>query len=95
MTRESDGGVLRLIFLPNLMRRFGVTNNKQSATLLSHMVKFLDKDYWKTEAEPGEEYSEYKRRLKDEGDPRADLLSIVDYIRDQLKNIRNKPSRPN
>ena len=88
-SRERWWGI-EIDFPPDLDEVFGVTNNKQSATRLSHMVKFLDKDYWKTEAEPGEEYSEYKRRLKDEGDPRADLLSIVDYIRDQLKNIRNK-----
>ena len=72
-------------FPPELDEVFGVTNNKQAATNFSHMVSFD----WKTEAEAGEEYTDYKRRLYEEDDPRADLIDIVNYIKTILPKIRD------
>lgn len=72
-------------FPPELDEIFGVTNNKQAATNFSHMVSFD----WKSEAESGEEYTDYKRRLNEEGDPRADLIDIVNYIKTILPKIRD------
>ena len=72
-------------FPPSFDEVFGVTNNKQSATIFSHMANFD----WKTEAEPGEEFLDYKRRLKDDGDARADLIEIVDYIKTGIRRLRS------
>jgi len=63
---------------------FGVTNNKQAATLFSHMVNFD----WKAEAEPGQEFLDFKKGLREEGDSRADLIDIVEYIRTTLQHLR-------
>lgn len=71
-------------FPPELDEIFGVTNNKQAATNFSNMVNFD----WKTEGEPGEEFLDFKRRLVDEGDPRASLIDIIEYVKDSLRNIR-------
>ena len=65
---------------------FGVTNTKQSATILSRMAQFD----WKAEADPGESSSEFKERIQDEGDPRALLWPIVDHIREQIKRVRKR-----
>lgn len=65
---------------------FGVTNNKQNATVFAQMAKFN----WKDEADEGESLSEYKNRIQDEGDPRALLIPIADHIQNQLKEVRQK-----
>jgi len=70
-------------FPPELDEIFGVTNNKQTATLLSSMVNFD----WTIEAEPGESYPDFKKRIAEEGDPRAILIHIVDYIRDTKSSL--------
>lgn len=75
-------------FPPTLDEVFGVTNNKQAATIFSHMADFVRSERWKIEAEPGESYTDYKRRISEEGDHRADLLDISNYIDTTLKNIR-------
>ena len=59
---------------------FGVTNTKQSATIFSDMAQFE----WSDEADPGESLSEFCDRIQNEGDPRALLLPIVNYIRRQI-----------
>lgn len=71
-------------FPPELDEIFGVTNNKQAATTFSHMVNFD----WKTEAEPGESYVDFKRRLTEDGDHRVPLIEIVDYIENTLSAMR-------
>lgn len=73
-------------FPPALDEVFGVTNNKQSATVFSHMAQFD----WKTEAEPGESFVELKERLRADGDPRVELIDISQYIRDQLSQVRDR-----
>lgn len=82
--RERWWGV-EVDFPPELDEIFGVTNNKQAATTFSHMVSFD----WKAEAEPGEEFLDYKKRLVDDGDPRADLIEIVNYIHTIIPKIRD------
>lgn len=73
-------------FPPALDEVFGVTNNKQDATVFSHMSKFD----WTTEAEEGESFMHFKRRLKEEGDTRHLLIEVVSYLSEQLKQIRNR-----
>jgi len=73
-------------FPPALDEVFGVTNNKQSATVFSHMAQFD----WKAEAEPGESFVELKERLRADGDPSVELIDISQYIRDQLSQVRDR-----
>ena len=70
-------------FPPALDEVFGVTNNKQSATIFSELAQFD----WRGEAN-GESFSVYLERIQDEGDPRALLLPIVEHIGDQLVQVR-------
>lgn len=79
---------LEVEFPPALDEVFGVTNNKQAATIFSHMSSFD----WKTEAEPGEEFSDYTKRLESEADPRAGLIAVVNHIRDTLNLLRKAVS---
>ena len=65
---------------------FGVTNTKQNATIFSHMAQFE----WRSEANPGELMSEFRDRIKSDGDPRALLLPIVDHIRQQIQEVRKR-----
>lgn len=67
---------------------FGVTNNKQNATILSHMAQFD----WTVEAESNELFSDFRERIQEEGDPRALLLPIVDHIRKQIREVRKRLS---
>jgi len=83
--RERWWGV-EVEFPPALDEVFGVTNNKQAATVFSHMSHFN----WETEAEPGESYMDFKSRLEEEGDTRYLIVDIVNYIRDQLAQIRKR-----
>lgn len=73
-------------FPPALDEVFGVTNNKQAATVFSHMAQFE----WEAEAEPGEKYMDFKRRLQEEGDTRYLLIDIVYHIREQLRQLRSR-----
>lgn len=73
-------------FPPSLDEVFGVTNNKQSTTIFSHMAQFD----WRAEAEPDESLSEFRERIQGEGDPRSLLLPIVDHIRQQIKEVRKR-----
>lgn len=73
-------------FPPALDEVFGVTNNKQSATVFSQMAQFD----WKAEAEPNESMSDFRARLQRDGDPRALLIPIVDHLHEQIQTIRGK-----
>ncbi|WP_202613423.1 hypothetical protein, partial [Escherichia coli] len=46
-------------FPPALDEVFGVTNNKQSATIFTSLARFV----WSQEAEPGEDFHDFKNRL--------------------------------
>ena len=70
---------------------FGVTNNKQNATIFSHMAQFD----WQSEASPGESLSEFRERIEADGDPRSLLLPIVDHIRRQISEVRKRLKKQN
>lgn len=55
---------------------FGVTNNKQSATIFSSLASFD----WKSEAEEDETFKALKDRLADLGDARLPLIDFVNYL---------------
>lgn len=67
-------------FPPALDEVFGVTNNKQSVTTFTNLAHFD----WRTEAEPGESYHEFKQRLDAEGDQRLPLIDLVYHLREKL-----------
>lgn len=73
-------------FPPSLDEVFGVTNNKQSATIFSEMVQFN----WEAEADDGELRSDFCERIAAEGDPRGLLIPIVDHIRKQIIQVRKR-----
>ncbi len=71
-------------FPPALDEIFGVTNNKQEATIFSSLANFrLEED-----AEQGESIVQYRQRLKEYGDPRAELIEVAEYLQRQLKHLR-------
>lgn len=65
---------------------FGVTNNKQSATIFSQLAQYD----WRADAEGNESRSSFIERAGSEGDPRALLIPIVEHIRDQIKQLRKR-----
>ncbi|WP_033424386.1 ATP-binding protein [Actinomadura flavalba] len=67
-------------FPPELDSIFGVTNNKQSATVFSSLAHFD----WRVHAEAGESFKEFKERLADLGDPRLPLIDLVLYLEEKL-----------
>lgn len=64
---------------------FGVTNNKQAATVFNELSG-LD---WKDLADPGETMPEVVARLKDEGDPKGVLLYLSETIKNNLAQLRS------
>lgn len=65
---------------------FGVPNNKQAATVFSQMAYFD----WANETDADEKRTEVMARLRAEGDPRAELMDIAQYIKDQLTTVRTR-----
>ena len=65
---------------------FGVTNNKQSATIFSQLSQYD----WKADAEENESRSSFIERASSEGDPRALLIPIVEHIREQITQLRKR-----
>lgn len=63
---------------------FGVTNNKQAATVFNELSG-LD---WKDLAESGESLPDVVRRLTEEGDPKGVLLTLSETIKKNLAQIR-------
>lgn len=66
-------------FPPALDEVFGVTNNKQSATIFSALAHFN----WREEA-AGLSWEEFREALREEGDARLPLIEIVYHIREKL-----------
>ncbi|WP_435220690.1 ATP-binding protein [Streptomyces sp. Tue6028] len=66
-------------FPPALDEVFGVTNNKQSATIFSELASFD----WREEA-AGLTWDEFVEQLREEGDRRLPLIKIVYHIREKL-----------
>ncbi|RGD60308.1 DNA mismatch repair protein [Kitasatospora xanthocidica] len=76
--RERWWGV-EIDFPPALDEVFGVTNNKQSATIFSSLAHFN----WREEA-AGLSWDEFREALREEGNPRLPLIEIVYHIREKL-----------
>ncbi|MEU0626877.1 ATP-binding protein [Streptomyces sp. NPDC005989] len=66
-------------FPPALDEVFGVTNNKQAATIFSDLAHFN----WREEA-AGLTWDEFREQLREEGDRRLPLIEIVYHIREKL-----------
>ena len=77
---------MEIEFPPALDEIFGVTNNKQEARTFASMAQFD----WEAEREGRETYTEFKERLKEEGDPRALLIDVAAYITTQIGKLRNR-----
>ena len=73
-------------FPASLDEIFGVTNNKQSATIFSQLAQYD----WTTDAEDGESRSSFIERSVADGDPRALLIEIVEHIREQITQLRKR-----
>ena len=68
-------------FPTDLDEVFGVTNNKQGTITFQRLARFD----WKREVFPDEEsFGDVRRRMEEEGDPRASLLDL----RRQIENAR-------
>ncbi|MCB5163566.1 ATP-binding protein [Streptomyces virginiae] len=67
-------------FPPALDDVFGVTNNKQTATIFSSLAHFD----WRSEAEADETFKAFKDRLADLGDPRLRLIDLALYLETKL-----------
>lgn len=65
---------------------FGVTNNKQTATIFSSLANFD----WHVEAEGGETYKAFKDRLAEIGDKRLGLIELARYINGLQSKLRSK-----
>ncbi len=72
-------------FPADLDEIFGVTNNKQAATVFNELSRLE----WKDLAESGETLRQVADRLKEEGDPKGVLLHLSNTIRENLNTIRN------
>jgi hypothetical protein len=73
-------------FPADLDEIFGVTNNKQAATVFNELAG-LD---WKELAEGDETMPEVIARLKDEGDPKGVLLHLSETIKRNLRAMREQ-----
>lgn len=74
-------------FPPELDDIFGVTNNKQTATVFSSLAHFD----WTAEAEGDETPKAFKDRIADFGDPRLPLIDLALYLeRNLLPKMRRK-----
>ncbi|OUC98914.1 ATP-binding protein [Streptosporangium minutum] len=67
-------------FPPELDTIFGVTNNKQGATVFSSLAHFD----WKAHAEAGESFKGFKERLAEFSDPGLPLIDLVLYLEEKL-----------
>jgi hypothetical protein len=89
-------------FPPSLDELMGVTNNKQTARNFSDILGMIHQiiDLQRK----GRDIDEIKEELKEEGDPRAPLIEVADYIykqitllrkliKEQTKGIRSKSKR--
>jgi hypothetical protein len=73
-------------FPPELDEIFGVTNNKQAATVFNELSS-LD---WQELAEEGEELPDVLKRLQNDGDPKGYLLHLSETIKRNLRSLRDQ-----
>ncbi len=85
--RERWWGV-EVEFPPSLDDLMGVTNNKQTARYFKDIADILERDLEKL-LKSGKTINQVKTELQDEGDPRAPLIELSFFIKNQLQIMRN------
>jgi hypothetical protein len=77
---------IEIEFPPSLDELMGVTNNKQTARNFSDILSMIHQiiDMQKN----GKNIDEIKEELEEEGDPRAPLIEVADYIYKQIASLR-------
>jgi Histidine kinase-, DNA gyrase B-, and HSP90-like ATPase len=80
---------IEVAFPPELDEVFGVTNNKQTATVFSSLAHFD----WAAEKEEDETFKVFKDRLRDLGDPRLPLIDLAIYIQGKLLGAMRRQIR--
>ncbi len=83
--RERWWGV-EVEFPPSLDELMGVTNNKQSARNFSDILDIVE-DIEKMQKE-GKHIHQIQEEFEEEGDPRAPLIIVCDYINRKIKEMR-------
>ena len=74
-------------FPTSLDEIFGVTNNKQNTTTFQRLARFD----WQRERLPEEEsLGDVRRRMEEEGDPRAGLLDLRKQIENAIQPMRDR-----
>jgi Histidine kinase-, DNA gyrase B-, and HSP90-like ATPase len=77
---------IEIDFPPSLDELMGVTNNKQTARNFSDILSMISEI---TESQrKGKNIDEIQDELQEEGDPRAPLIIVADYIYKQIINMR-------
>lgn len=74
-------------FPPSLDELMGVTNNKQSARNFSDVLSMVE-EIKKMQSDDGKTILEIQEELIEEGDPRAPLIIVCDFIHKQIDNMR-------
>lgn len=85
-TRERWWGI-EIDFPPELDEIFGVTNNKQNATIFSALSDF---DWDLEKSDETETFQALKERLAKNGDPRLPLIDLAQNIQKILKALRGR-----
>lgn len=75
---------LEIEFPSDLDEIFGVTNNKQAATVFHQLSRWSLED----ELSEGETQHGLRDRLREEGDPRAGLIELTTYLHNTLRRLR-------
>lgn len=74
-------------FPTSLDEIFGVTNNKQSTTTFQRLARF---DHRREKLPNEETVGDVRRRMEEEGDPRAGLLNLRTQIENTIKPMRDR-----
>ena len=76
---------IEISFPPQLDEIFGVTNNKQAATNLTELFQLDFKDL-----PDGQNYTQYRDELKESGDPKYQLVTIVNSLQKLVGELRTQ-----
>lgn len=77
---------IEIDFPPSLDELMGVTNNKQTARNFSDILSIISEI---TDAQrKGKDIDQIQDELQEEGDPRAPLIIVADYIYKQIITMR-------
>lgn len=75
---------MEIEFPSDLDEVFGVTNNKQAATIFHQLSRWSLDD----ELNEGETQVALRDRLRQEGDPRAGLIELTTFLKNTLRKLR-------